>query len=218
MSYVNSKCYILNKQFVYKSVYYKFVNNIYFNKTRSEHLDYLIIPTEFLDDNNRLRSDKFIINKFASVFSLSPEYPCNEPSSEACKYQNLLKQVINFYNNLQMAYNYVNLNKATCNDFFFPWIKNGTFETLGGSDVEKMDLESGHDLFVYLFSTSVNEDVLSMEIEIKNSQFYKFFLVCCKIQKYLYSNFRERDNCYWKLNNENKINCQKVFDVDCDLV
>jgi hypothetical protein len=209
---------LLDKKYVNKSVYYKYVNDIYFNKTRAEHADYMIIPTEFLDENNRLRSDRFIINLFSEKFALSPEFPCNEPSSDACKYQKLLKQVINFYNKLQLAYNYINLDKGTCYDFNVPWIKNVSFLTLGGSNFGKFNLTQGHDLFVYLFSTSVNEDALSMEIEIKNSQFYKFFLVCCKIQKYLYSNFRERDNCYWKLNNENKVSCQKVFDVDCGLV
>ena len=212
MSYVNNSCIIMDKRFVNKSVYYKFVNNIYFNKRGASHLDYLIIPTEFLDNNNQLKSDSFIISKFSEIFNKSPEFPCNEPNSEACKYQNLLKQVIDFYNKLQMAYNYINLDKATCYDFNVPWIP--AFNTLGGIDIKKFDLKQGHDLFVYLFSSTTVRDALG-SYEVKNSQFYKFFLICCKIQKYIYSNFRERDNCNWKINNENKKNCEKV--LDCDL-
>ena len=77
-------------------------------------------------------------------------------------------------------------------------------------DMKVIDIQKAHDLYVYLFSkvrNSNNKFVLQ-------SQFYKFVIICCKLQKYIYSNFRERDNCHVTIDSNKKKN-EELF-VHCN--
>lgn len=198
----------ISKKFVNKSVYYKYANNILFNPLSTIRiLDVGLIPDEF-KDGNVLKSESEIIQIFAGVWN-DPSYnkvPCEKINPKACKYQVLLSQIIKLFTQLHMAYNYINNEKCSCydipikyskayRDLYYNWELN-----LG--DTKVINISQGHDLYVYLFSkvrNSNNQFVLQ-------SQFYKFVIICCKLQKYIYSNFRERDNCHVTIDSNKKKN------------
>jgi hypothetical protein len=206
----------INKRFVNKSVYYKYANNILFNPLSTiQVLDVGLIPDKF-KDGNVLKSESKIIKLFAGVWN-DPSYnkvPCKEINQEACRYQVLLGEIIRLYTQLHMAYNYINSEKCSCYDIPIKYSKayrnvyyNWQLD-LGNKKI--INIREAHDLYVYLFSkvrNSNNKFVLQ-------SQFYKFVMICCKLQKYIYSNFRERDNCHVTIDsNKNK---NKELSVPCN--
>ena len=191
-----------NKKYVNKSVYWKFANNVYFNKNNFSvitNLDTGVIPEEFINENGILKSESTIIRLFAEAWENSDDVePCGTPDPIACKYQNLLTEIIKFYTQLQMAYNYINSDKCTGYRIPITWRRKWILETTR----QQLDIFEAHDLYVYLFSQN-NRGV-------GRSQFYKFFLICCKLQKYLYDNFKDRDNCHVKIDSDYDTNCDWV--------
>lgn len=105
--------------------------------------------------------------------------------NEACKYERLANKIIIFYNNLQLGYNYVNQGKCGAK-VKVNWQNNGNITCITPC--------TAHDMFVYLFSGS--------------SQFYCFFLICCKVQKYILENYKERTNCH-EVEVEPEVNCNQ---------
>ena len=206
----------ISKKFVNKSVYYKYANNILFNPLSIiRNLDSGLIPSEF-KNGNVLKSESEIIQIFAGVWN-DPSYnkvPCEQINPEACKYQILLSEIIGLYTKLQMAYNYINSEKCSC--YIIPIKYSKTYREIYNNwelnlgDMKIIDIKQAHDLYVYLFSkvrNSNNKFVLQ-------SQFYKFVIICCKLQKYIYSNFRERDNCHVTIDSNKKKN-EELF-VHCN--
>ena len=196
-----------NKKYVNKSVYWKFANNIYFNKNNFSvitDLDSGIIPEDFMNANGRLKSESTIIRLFAEAWEDSDDVePCTRRvGSDACKYQNLLTEIIRFYTQLQLAYNYINNDKCTGYRVPITWRRKWDLV----STRQQLDIFEAHDLFVYLFSQNNNGR--------GRSQFYKFFLICSKLQKYLYENFKDRDNCHVKIDSNYDTNCDWVTDCN----
>ena len=190
-----------NKKYINKSVYWKFANNVYFNKNNFSvitNLDVGVIPRDFMN-GNRLKSESTIIRLFAEAWEGTDDIePCGPPSVDACKHQNLLTEIIRFYTKLQMAYNYINNDKCTGYRVPITWRRKWAL----GTTRQQLDIFEAHDLYVYLFSQNNRSQ--------RRSQFYKFFLICCKLQKYLYENFKDRDNCHIKIDSNYDTNCDWV--------
>jgi hypothetical protein len=185
----------LNNKYINKSVYWKNANNVYFYKNKLYtiyNIDYQIIPLIFMNGNT-LKNENQIVKIFVNSWKENDSEPCQERNIDSCNYQKLLNYIITFYTQLQIAYNYINSNKCTCYNIKIEW-KN-IFDI--NFTKKKINIFEAHDLFVYLFT--------------HNSQFYNFFLICSKLQKYLYSNFKARDNCYIKIESNYNNNCKNVI-------
>ena len=97
-----------------RSVYNKAHYNIYetsFSETQKLDLD--LIPVQFIKDG-KLKSEKDIVNEFNDL---------------TCPEQNLIKYLVSFYNQSQLAFNYVNYNKCGCN-YKINWTNYGNITSL----------------------------------------------------------------------------------------
>ena len=170
---MNTKCFsnkLNDFRFLNKSVYFKLANKIYFlGENNAQQLDKNIIPkslSSFVSilDLNEYR--KKLMNYFIENLTLDKI--------------NLINKIIKIYTLLQLRYNYVNTGKC-CSILIIDYI---TTKEIGVDfyDVTKsyLNCQEAHDLYIYLFTRTKNNS--------KFSYFYNLFLVCQKIQQFIYKN------------------------------
>jgi len=140
-----------------RSVYNKANYNIYETSYSSaKKLDLELIPVQFIKDG-KLKSEKDIVNEFNDL---------------TCFEQTLIKKLISFYNQCQLAFNYVNYKKCGCN-YKINWTNYGDIKTLNYKQQNDM----------YIFMHTLNSNMMTL------------LRILFKIQKYIYSNYRSISAC-----------------------
>lgn len=140
-----------------RSVYNKAHYNIYetsFSETQKLDLD--LIPVQFIKDG-KLKSEKDIVNEFNDL---------------TCPEQNLIKYLVSFYNQSQLAFNYVNYNKCGCN-YKINWTNYG--------NITSLNYKQQNDMYTFMHTP--------------NSNMMTLLKILFKIQKYIYSNYRSISAC-----------------------
>lgn len=172
-----------------KSVYYKMYYNQYFTSfDNAKQLDLEIVPNELISFITISNKNKFR-NKVLDYF-------INNYDEDT---QILINNILIFYNQLQLRFNYLNLGKC-CSQLQIPdWNPAKADKYLTCLDA--------HDMFVYLFYDKNNNF----------SYFYNIVLVAQKIQKFTHKNFRKHNKITkYKVVKDcndckNSINCKKII-------
>ena len=140
-----------------RSVYNKAHYNIYETSySAAQDLDLKLIPVQFIKDGE-LKSEKDIVNEFNNL---------------TCSEQTLIKVLISFYNQCQLAFNYVNYKKCGCN-YKINWSNYG--------NITIINYKQQNDMYIFM--------------QTPNSNMMKLLKILFKIQKYIYSNYRSISAC-----------------------
>lgn len=140
-----------------RSVYNKAHYNIYETSfSEAQKLDLDLIPVQFIKDG-KLKSEKDIVNEFNDL---------------TCPEQNLIKYLVSFYNQSQLAFNYVSYNKCGCN-YKINWTNYG--------GITSLNYKQQNDMYTFMHTP--------------NSNMMTLLKILFKIQKYIYSNYRSISAC-----------------------
>jgi len=96
---------------------------------------------------------------------------------------NIINKIITFYQELQMKFNYKSLKKCSS-----PILYKYYFDDTSIIGSNKLSGDKSHDLYVYIHSGIFGNEVF----------FSRLFKIACKIQKYIYENYKWR-NCSNKI-------------------
>ena len=142
-----------------RSVYNKAYYGIYLTSLNSmRQLDLNLIPSQFIE-NGQLKSESEIINIFNEL---------------VCTEEVLISRLISFYNQCQLAFNYVSYEKCGC-----PYLI--TWNTYGSIANGRVTFHQLHDMYVFMHDT--------------RSNMARLLKVVLQIQKYLYSNYKNTTAC-----------------------
>ena len=142
-----------------RSAYNKAYYGIYKTSLASVmQLDLNLIPPQFIE-NGQLKSETEIINIFNEL---------------VCTEEVLISRLISFFNQCQLAFNYVNYEKCGC-PFAITW------NTYGSISNNRVSFAQQHDMYVFMHDT--------------RSKMARLLKVVLQIQKYLYSNYKNTTSC-----------------------